>query len=76
MSPQATMLLLIFMTLLIVFSFYIEMLYTELDGGAPRVTLLDMLSPGSRQVALFMVTVTSVLQQNTSHQQGHTREAA
>ena len=49
-------LLLIFLTLPIVFSFYIEMLYTVLDGGSPRVMLLGMLSPDSRQVALFKVT--------------------
>ena len=49
------MLLLIFMTLLIVFSFYIETFYTVLDGGAPRITLLGMLSPGSRQVALNII---------------------
>ena len=46
-------LLLIFTTPLTVFCFYIEMLYTALDGGAPRVTLLGLLSPGSRQFALF-----------------------
>ena len=48
-----TMMLLIFMTPLIVLCFYIEMFYTALDGGAPRATLLGLLSPGSRQVALF-----------------------
>ena len=52
-SLLATMLHLIFMTSLIVFCFYIETLYTALDGGAPRATLLGLLSPGSRQVALF-----------------------
>ena len=49
--------LLFFTTLLIVFSFYIETLYTLLDGGVPRAMLLGMLlgmlSPSSRQVALF-----------------------
>ena len=38
-----TTLLLIFTTPLIVFCFYIEMLYTALDGGAPRATLLGLL---------------------------------
>ena len=52
-SLIAMTLLLIFMTPLVVFCFYIEMLYTVLDGGAPRATLLGLLSPGSRQVALF-----------------------
>ena len=49
----AMTLLLIFTTPLTVFCFSIEMLYTALDGGAPRATLLGLLSPGSRQVALF-----------------------
>ena len=55
-SLLTTTLFLIFMTLLIVFSFYMEMIYTMLDGGAPRFTLLGMLSPASRQVALLKVT--------------------
>ena len=38
------MLFLIFMILPILYSFYMEMLYTVLDGGAPRVMLLGMLS--------------------------------
>ena len=52
-SLLVMMLLLIFTTPFIVFCFYIEMLYTALDGGAPRAMLLGLLSPGSRQVALF-----------------------
>ena len=56
-----TMLLLIFTTPLIVFCFYIETLYTALDGGAPRVILLGMFSPDSRQVALFEVTGHNVI---------------
>ena len=38
-SLLRTKLLLIFTTLLMVFNFYIETLYTALDGGAPTVTL-------------------------------------
>ena len=52
-SLLATMLHFIFMTPVIIFCFYIEMLYTALDDGVPRVTLLGLLSPGSRQVTLF-----------------------
>ena len=52
-SLLATTFLLIFTTPLIVFCFYIATFYTALDGGAPRATLLGLLSPGSRQVALF-----------------------
>ena len=52
-SLLATTLLLIFTTPLTVFCFYIEPLYTALDGDVPRATLLGFLSPGSRQVALF-----------------------
>ena len=52
-SLLATSLLLIFTTPPVVFCFYIEMLYTALDGGSPRATLLGLLSPGSRQVELF-----------------------
>ena len=48
--------ILIFTTLLFVFSFYFETLYTVLDDSASRVTLLGMLSPGSRQVTLFKVS--------------------
>ena len=78
-SLLTTTLLLIFTTPLIVFSFYIEMLYTALDGGVPRAMLLGLLSPGSRQVVLFKVighNVTSVLQHNACHQQRRTQEAA
>ena len=52
-SLLTMMLLLIFTTPLTVFCFYIEMLYTVLDGGVPRALLLGLLSSGSRQVALF-----------------------
>ena len=51
-SLLATTLLLIFTTPL-VFCFYTETLYTALGGGAPRAMLLGLLSPDSRQVALF-----------------------
>ena len=54
-SLLVMMFLFIFTTLLIVFGFYIETLYTVMDGGTPRVTLLGTLYPGSRQVALFKV---------------------
>ena len=52
-SLLAMTLLLIFMIPPIVFCFYIETLYTALDGGASRAMLLGLLSPGFRQVAPF-----------------------
>ena len=55
------MTLLIFTTLFIVFCFYIETLYTALDGGVPRATLLGMLSSGFRHVTLFKVTGHNVI---------------
>ena len=58
-SLLATTLFLIFMTPLIVFCFYIETLYNALDGGAPRATLLGLLSPDSRQVTLFSSLATT-----------------
>ena len=56
-------LLLIFTTLLIGFSFYIKMLYTTLDGGAPRVSFLRLLFPTSQHH--------STVAKHAYHQQGH-----
>ena len=46
-------LFLIFTTLLSVLSLFVDNLYIVFDGVAPRVTLLGLLPPGTRQVALF-----------------------
>ena len=58
-SQLTTTLLLIFMTPLIVFCFYIEALYTALDGGAPRAMLLDLLSPDFRLHCFRSLATTS-----------------
>ena len=48
--------LLVFMTPLIVFSLYIELLYTVLDSGAPRVTLLGIQVPDKLHLLRSLAT--------------------
>ena len=43
----------VFISLLTVLSLFVENLYTVFDGVAPKVTLLGLPPPGTRQVTLF-----------------------
>ena len=63
-SLLMSMLLLVFTMLLIVFSFYIERLYTVLDGRVLRFMLLCKLSPGSRQTKLLWSLATTSFNQH------------